>query len=229
MHRTRPEVFVIAGVRLYQEGLSEALRTAGDCALAGSARDGRAALERLRALDPPPRVVLLDVGVSEGPALVRRLRAAATEVKVVALAVGDNEADAIAWAEAGVDGLVSRDASLQELHDTIAAVDRGVSLCTPATVAALLRHVAATARQREHGAARASEQRAAPLTRREREIVGLIGEGLSNKEIGRRLHIELSTVKNHVHRVLEKLDVRGRRDAAAVLRDARPAATGREI
>jgi DNA-binding NarL/FixJ family response regulator len=220
--QTQPAVFVIACVRLFEEGIADALRRAGGYRVLGSARDGRAAVERLRAADDPrPEVVLLDVSIPEGPAFVRELDAAAPAAKIVALAIRDADADAIAWAEAGVAALVSREASLTELMNTIDAVTRGASLCTPETVAALLRRVAAAARERAAHESRASERRLAPLTRREREVVGLIGEGLSNKEIGTQLHIEVSTVKNHVHRVLGKLDVRRRDDAAALLRDAR--------
>ena len=207
---------IVASVRLYREGIADALRQAGRHAVLGTAGTGPAAIERLRALPAPPGLILLDVSVPEGPALVAALRDAAPGAKVIALAVRDGDGDAIAWAEAGVAALVSRDASLDELLRTIDAVGRGASLCSPETVAALLRRVAEAARERDRRAA-------VPLTRREREIVGLIDQGLSNKEIGSRLHIEVSTVKNHVHSVLEKLDVRRRDDAAAILRETRAA------
>ena len=95
---------------------------------------------------------------------------------------------------------------------------RGEAACSPRVAAALLRRVA------DRGArARRLDGEFAPLTSRERQIVALIDEGLSNKEIAARLCIELSTVKNHVHNLLEKLGARGRGEAAARVRMARDA------
>jgi len=118
----------------------------------------------------------------------------------------------IACAEAGVSGYVTREASLDELTGVVESVARGESPCSPRISALLLRRVAETAgRRTETDAARR-------LTRREAEIVGLIDEGLSNKQIAGRLSIELATVKNHVHSILEKLQVERRAEAAARVR-----------
>jgi DNA-binding NarL/FixJ family response regulator len=133
-------------------------------------------------------------------------------LKVIALGIDELESEVIRWAEAGIDGLVSRQASLEDLMATVDSVAQGETLCSPRMTAALLRHVGVLARER--GSSRATS----PLTAREREIAGLIDEGLSNKEIAQRLCIELATVKNHVHNLLEKLGVRRRGEAAAAWR-----------
>jgi two-component system, NarL family, nitrate/nitrite response regulator NarL len=180
--------------------------------LAGAAADVSRTItdcSRLR-----PDVVLLDGAGEDGVEAIEALVAAIPEVRVVALGVSESERDIIACAEAGVAGLVSRDASLPDLVATIERVEAGETLCSPRIAAILLRRLAALAAQR-------NDDPAAQLTVREQEILGLIDEGLSNKQIARRLYIELPTVKNHVHNILEKLHVHRRYEAAARMRAGR--------
>ena len=141
-------------------------------------------------------------------AAARTIRQATAGAGLVALAAPEDDGSVIACAEAGVAAFVARDATLDELVAATRAVARGeLPAHSPRIAAALLRRVADGARPPEHAVL-------APLTSRERQIVALIDEGLSNKEIAARLCIELSTVKNHVHNLLEKLGARGRAEAA---------------
>jgi len=107
---------------------------------------------------------------------------------------------------------VPRAASVEDLVAALESVGRGELLCSAQTAAALLRRVAALAAGRS-----APAQPLSNLTRREREIGGLLEAGLSNKDIAVQLGIEVATVKNHVHNVLEKLQVHRRGQAAARL------------
>jgi two-component system, NarL family, nitrate/nitrite response regulator NarL len=209
-------VLVVAGVRLYEEGLARVLDDDGRFRVAGTARTSANALALLRELDAPPEVLLLDIARPDGVSAVRAIRDEFPEVRVVALAVREVDEDIVGWAEAGVAGLVPLEASLEDLTATVESVVRGETLMAARTAAVLLERVAELARV---GAATAE---LAVLTPREREIATLIEEGLSNKEIAARLHIELPTVKNHVHHILGKLQVRRRSEAAAVLRGTLP-------
>jgi two-component system, NarL family, nitrate/nitrite response regulator NarL len=202
------EVFVLVGVRLYRDGIVDALRRDSRFRVVGSAPSVRLAREHLDGLTAPPHVSLVDLALDEGVNAVRALRQSWPAMSMVALAVREEDTDVIAWAEAGVAGIVSREASLAELLDAIAAAVKDEVLVSPAVAGALLRRVAALSG--EHGRAGGP-----PLTRREREIVRLIGHGLSNKEIALTLRIELATVKNHVHNILEKLGVDRRAKAVA--------------
>jgi two-component system, NarL family, nitrate/nitrite response regulator NarL len=204
----RTDVLVVAAVRMYEDGLAQVLGGDPRFRVVGSASTGRGALA---SLERPPAVVLLDLGIDEGLATLRELRRAWPETAVVALAVRDVHVDVVAWAEAGAAGIVPREASLSRLADVVESVAGGESLCSPRTAAALLRRVAALAEGEQAARLR-------PLTRREQEIARLIERGLSNKEIASRLTIELPTVKNHVHAILEKLSVNRRAEAGAVLR-----------
>lgn len=209
-------IFVVASVRLYEEGLARVLDADERFGVVGTARTFGDALTVLR-LAAPPDVVLLDIARPDGVSAVRAIRDEFPEARVVALAVRQVDEDIVGWAEAGVAGLVPLEASLDDLAATVESVVRGETLVPARTAAVLLERVAELARA---GAATAE---LTVLTPREREIAALIDEGLSNKEIAARLHIELPTVKNHVHHILGKLQVRRRSEAAAALRGALPA------
>jgi DNA-binding NarL/FixJ family response regulator len=109
-----------------------------------------------------------------------------------------------------------------ELGETVACVMRGELPCTPRLAATLFQRLALHASHRQ-------DDGALGLTAREREILTLIDGGLSNKEIAHRLNIEVATVKNHVHRILDKLHVKRRGEAAARIRGARSAERSRTL
>lgn len=154
-------------------------------------------------------VVLVDTRMPEGVESVRILATAAPQVRVVALGVPEVEHEVIGLAEAGASAYVTRDGSIEDLACVVESVERGEVLCSPGMAAGLFRRVATLARDR--GLDPIEER----LTARELDVLRLIEEGLSNKEIAAALSIELPTVKNHVHRILEKLKVHRRSEAAA--------------
>jgi two-component system, NarL family, nitrate/nitrite response regulator NarL len=208
-------VLVVADTRIYRDGLVDALAARGEIDVIGAACGGDEALELM--LVETPVVVLCDAASGSGPATVRTVSAGgSSRAYVVALGVVEDEHDIVALAEAGANGFVTRDASVDDLVRIVVRVAGGDAVCTPRIAAVLLGRVAALAAERPEGF-----QRDLPrLTARELEVVHLIGDGLSNKEIAGRLHVELSTVKNHVHNVLDKLQVRRRADAVARVRAA---------
>jgi two-component system nitrate/nitrite response regulator NarL len=198
---------IVAEVRLYRDGLRQILCRRDDIEIVLTAADGQAALPRLT--DAKPDVVLFDVRPAEAQQGLRELAAARSSFHVVALGVADDEDDIVMWAEAGVDGYVTSNNSVQEAINVILSVARDEMPCSPRAAAALLKHIAVLANERSD---------AVELTTRELQIVRLIERGLSNKEIGRQLCIELATVKNHVHNILAKLEVGSRREAVAHVR-----------
>jgi DNA-binding NarL/FixJ family response regulator len=203
-------VFIVASVRLYREGLATVLRQGGriDVEVAGEVR---------RFFDDPPcggaDVALLDMTVAGSLAAVRRVSSLGDAPRVVAVAVrDDDEHQLIACAEAGVHGYVTCDEPLDDLRQAVERAARGEAPCSPRVARALLLRVRSVAQSTE----REPSADVPRLTARELEIVALIAQGLSNKEIATRLTIERATVKNHVHNILGKLGVRDR--AAAVHR-----------
>ena len=201
-------VLVVSAVALYRDGIADALtrRVRMDwIRTAGSASE---ALE-VAANDDSASVVVLDMAMDGSAAVARKL---AGRVRVLAIAVPSREDDVITCAETGVAGFLTTEASLDELAAALVSVSRGEALCSPWTAGVLLRRVAALARARPRPAG------SAPLTARELEVVDLLDRGFSNKQIAQRLCIELPTVKNHVHHILDKLGVNRRGEVGAVIR-----------
>jgi len=198
-------------VRLYRDGIADALQQDRRFRVVGSAASLGAARQALETYTEAPDVTLVDVDLEEGVDAARTLRSAWPGTTIVALAVRENDEDVVSWVEAGASGLVSREATLADLLDGVEAAARGEVFVSQPVAAALIRRVASVAGER-------TVANGTLLTRREREIVRLIGDGLSNKEIARSLQIELATVKNHVHNVLEKLHVGSRTAAVAAAR-----------
>jgi two-component system nitrate/nitrite response regulator NarL len=194
-------VFVLARVRLYREGVTAMLMRREGIALVGAAESWAAAADDVRATRPD--IVLVDMAVEDGSEAIREIVAGASGAKVVALAVPESDHAVIAYAEAGVSGYVTRDESLENLVAAVESAAHGQVTCSPRVAAALLHRVTELSNPQAPDA----DSR---LTRREAEIAELLDEGLSNKEIAQRLCIELATVKNHIHSILEKLEVRSR-------------------
>ena len=136
-------------------------------------------------------------------------------VKAIVIGVPDREEDILTCIEQdGASGYLLMNSSLEDLVANIHAVMKGETLCSPRIAGLAFDRVSALARQGES----VPIGNGNGLTRRETEIVGLIEDGLSNKEIAARLHIEISTVKNHVHNILDKLQLHNRHSAASYMK-----------
>ena len=203
-------VFIITDVRLYCEGLSHALNRRDALVVLGAATPSEETMSRIAATSP--HVVLVDSSTVRRPGMVHRILSACPSSIVVAFGVSDDSTEVLECAEAGVSGYVLQSASLEELVRTLQSVQRGELPCSPRIAAIMFHHVATLAA--------GHDAPAFPLTAREQAIVGLIGRGLSNKEIATALCIEVATVKSHVHHILEKLGVRRRAAVVARLNSA---------
>jgi two-component system nitrate/nitrite response regulator NarL len=210
-------IIIVSDTRLYCEGLALSLARVDRIVVVGVADTVASALICIEEKDP--HVALLDFAMHDALELPRATTAAQMGVKVVAFSVPDTEEEVCECAEAGIAGYVTRNGSKEDLIAAVENAVRGEVVCSPRVVASLFRRLAAhvqTTRQRPPEAR---------LTDREQDIIALIDRGLSNKEIARQLKIGLATVKNHVHEILEKLQVRRRAAAAALLREAALART----
>jgi DNA-binding NarL/FixJ family response regulator len=202
-------LLVLAQARLYRDGFAEAMSRWDGFELAGAVASAHEA-EALLASEHGDDVVLIDQPLAAGLRTLEGILQVAPECKVIALASPEDEGEWLAWIEAGASGFVPRSASLAELRAVVDAAARGELLCSPRWAARLAQRLRGFSRH-------SSPDTSFVLTRREREIVTLIDQGLSNKEIAVRLVIELSTVKNHIRHIFEKLKVRRRAEAAACL------------
>jgi two-component system, NarL family, nitrate/nitrite response regulator NarL len=209
-----PSLLVVDDTCLSREGLAEQLRRKNWADEVFTADDARSALERIQ--ERTPDVVLLSLTCTDGLEILALLRGAAPAVRIIALAVSDDDDDEIlACAEAGVAGFVPRRGTIEDLALTVVGVVRGEPICPPTVTDTLLRLVSGLA------ARRSGLVDGTHITPREREVLVLIEQGMTNKQIAQRLGISVRTVKNHVHNLLEKLRVNRRGEAAARLRSAR--------
>lgn len=199
-------VLVVSDVLLYREGVARGLAQLGRMSIVDALSGGEAIakLETLRA-----DAILLDASAPEALAIARQLRALRPQVPIVGFGIG-SAATSVACAEAGLIGFVGRDGTLAELEQAIEQAMAGEVGCAPQLVAMLCRRVAALSGT--------TADLRPTLTRREREIAALAAEGLSNKEIAIELRIGPATVKNHIHNILEKLQIRRRGAIGAYFR-----------
>lgn len=194
-------VLVAGDIRLFREGLALHLAAQPGIEVAASAASRAELLEQMTLCEPD--VLLIDMAMPESLAALRDVANSASATRVVALSVPELEPAVLACAEAGIDGYVTRDGSLEDLVTAVHRAARGESLLPPAVAGRLLRRLSALA-------ARGADGAAEELTARELEIAQLVDRGLSNKRIAAQLCIELSTVKNHMHRILTKLHAQRR-------------------
>lgn len=199
-------VLIVASIRLYREGLALLFSRRPEFRVIAPACGREEIGTQLTA--SLPDIVLLDLAIHDSGAIVREVKRLAPDVPIVALGLSDSEQDVMSCIEAGVAGFVSREDSFDDLVRAIESAARGELQCTPQLAGSLLRRIAALASARP---AHPSEER---LTVRERQIVRLIEQNLTNKEIATHLGIEVATVKNHVHNLLEKLNLQRRSDVA---------------
>lgn len=205
-------VFIVASMRILEDTLRNAITGQASFTVVGTAASAPAALLMIQDLDRPPDIVLVDVSASQSIDTTRLLAAGLPAVRIVCVGLCEDPGEVIHWAEAGVAGFVPSRATLDDLLHVVGSVAEGESPCSPRIAATLLRRVASLAGEPQRKASFAT------LTVRERQVAWLVSEGLSNKEISRRLQIQLGTVKNHVHSVIRKLGATGRGQAAAMLR-----------
>lgn len=204
------QVVVVCGVRLYREGLAQVLQEDGRLQVVGMAAQADVAVEMVQ--EPPPDAVLIDTALPGVLDAVATMVKQVPQTKVLALGLSESHSDILALAEAGVAGYVRREGSLEDLIEAVQSAVRDELRCSRRIAAALLHRVSMLARRPDPGL------RPVRLTAREREVTALLEEGLTNKEIGSRLIIEVATVKNHVHNILEKLDAHSRGEAVAKVR-----------
>jgi DNA-binding NarL/FixJ family response regulator len=205
-----PTVAVLSDVALIRDGLSAQLAREKRVLLVGAGAPN----ESLPKGDAgeEPLVAILDFGSSAARGCVERLRADHRRLRIVGIAIGKSTTTLSGWAEAGVCGFVEDDGTVDDVVRAILLVARGDFCCSPRAAAAIIAGLIARDRRPLPAEVRAR------LTCREAEILLDLERGATNKEIARRLGISGATVKNHVHRVLEKLEVNRRAQAAALLR-----------
>lgn len=211
MENVEIRIVILHGNRLVRESLALVLAQQDGISVVGVAAGFDQVDRELTSVQPDLFVLDLEGPGRGGLANARRIRAISSKAKILVINVPDTEADVLACIEmGGASGYLLQDASVENLLSNVRAVVAGEALCSPRIASLAFSRISALACQNRPF----HSDNMAHLTRREVEIVALIEDGLSNKEIAASLNIEVQTVKNHVHNILDKLKVDGRREAA---------------
>jgi DNA-binding NarL/FixJ family response regulator len=207
-------VAILDDNRLLRDGLSAMLNTLPDMRVVASMAAHSSSLA-----DTPAHVLLLDVGLLDQESLrvAIALRAEMPDTKIIVMDLMPVHEEIIDFVNAGVSGFVLKDATLDEFVATIRSVASGHKVLPPRMTESLFSQIVNDAGG-HRGDTKEDVLEHVRMTRREREVVELIGEGLSNKEIAQRLNIAAHTVKSHVRNVMEKLALHTRLQIAAYSR-----------
>ncbi|MEJ2864946.1 response regulator transcription factor [Actinomycetospora flava] len=204
-------VLLVDDQALFREALATLLGVRDDVVVVGEAGDGEEALRRVAEL--APEVVLMDLRmpVLDGVGATRRLHVEHPEVRVIALTTFDDDEDVFAALRAGAVGYLLKDVPSARLVEAVLTAAAGGSVLDPSVAAKV---VARVARLPAESPTPRAQPLVVPLSEREVDVLRLLADGRSNREIAGTLHLAEGTVKNHVTNVLGKLGARDRTQAA---------------
>jgi DNA-binding NarL/FixJ family response regulator len=212
----RLRILLVDDQPLFRRALATLISAQFDMTVVGEGENGRDALDKVRALQPD--LVVMDVNMpgASGVDGVRAIRQAGFATPIVMLTVSEDDDDLFESIKAGASGYLLKNVRPEQLFEDLRGVMRGEAPIAPGVATKLLEALR-TGGIPARGAALAASAPASDniLTRRESEILQLVADGLSNKEIANQLTITEGTVKNHVHNALEKLHLTNRVQAAA--------------
>ncbi len=204
-------IVVVEDEPLLRAGLRELLGAVDDLRVVGDAKNGHEALDVLAATHPDVALVDIVMPVLDGIELTRRITSEEGGPRVLLLTTFGSEEHLIEGLRAGASGFLLKSASPEQVIDAVRTVAAGDSVVAPSMTRSLIeRAVVAYWPKKE----------LPPLSPRELDVLGLMARGRSDKAIARALDVAIPTVKSHVHRVLSKLGVDSRTQAALVARDA---------
>ncbi len=209
---TPVRVLLVDDQALFREALATLLATHDGIDVVGEAGNGEEALGQVAALAPDVVLMDLRMPVLDGVSATRRLRGDHPGVQVIALTTFDDDEDVFAALRAGAVGYLLKDVSSARLIEAVLAAARGESVLQPSVAAKVVARFAQLSEPRP-------QPLVVPLSEREQDVLRLLADGRSNREIAAKLFLAEGTVKNHVTNLLGKLGARDRTQAALRARD----------
>lgn len=203
-------LLLIEDNRLLRDGIFSILKPHKDFLIIAASGDGKKNLLKIKQLKP--NVVLLDLGLRSQNSLhvVEVVKEEFPLAKIIVMDLAPVQADILQYVKAGAKGFILKDASLNDFLITIRTVHEGATVLPPLLVDSLFSQIV------DHAVREGKTElkKAVQMTKREREVIGLLSEGMSNKEIGQRIRISTYTVKSHIHNIMEKLALHTRLEIA---------------
>ena len=207
----RIKILLIEDNRILRDGIKALINAQPDLTVVVASGGNHDTLVQIRSTRP--QVVLMDLGLrnENGLRLVAMLAKELPQTRVIGMGLIPSQLDIIEFVEAGAAGFILKDATIEEVLGTIRSVARGMRVLPPPLTESLFTHVIEQALRKGKG--RLLD--AVRMTKREREIIVLIAEGMSNKDIAQQLNLSTYTVKSHVHNILEKMALHSRLQIAS--------------
>jgi two-component system nitrate/nitrite response regulator NarL len=203
-------LLLIEDNKLLRDGILSILKPHKDIIIIAASGDKKNTFLKIQELKPD--VVLLDLGLRSQNSLhiVEMVRKEFADAKVIIMDLAPVHADILQYVEAGANGFILKDASLNDFLITIRTVADGATVLPPILVDSLFTQIIEHAVK--EGKPKLNE--AVKMTKREREVITFLSDGLSNKEISLKMHVSTYTVKSHIHNIMEKLALHTRLEIA---------------
>jgi len=203
-------LLLIEDNRLLRDGIYSILKPQKDIVIIAASADAKNSLVKIRELKP--NIVLLDLGLRSQNSLqvVEVVRKDFPMAKIIVMDLAPVQADILQFVKAGANGFILKDASLKDFLITIRSVSEGATVLPPLLIDSLFSQIIDHAVKEGKSKIKESVQ----MTKREKEVIGLLSDGMSNKEIGQNIHISTYTVKSHIHNIMEKLALHTRLEIA---------------
>lgn len=203
-------VLLIEDNRLLRDGILAILKPHKDIVIVAASGDSKNTYIKIQKLKP--NVILLDLGLRNQNSLhvVETVKREFPGAKIIVMDLAPVQADILQYVKAGANGFILKDASLNDFLITIRTVAEGANVLPPLLIDSLFSQIV------DHAVKEGKTQlkESVRMTNREREVIGFLGEGMSNKEIGQKIHISTYTVKSHIHNIMEKLALHTRLEIA---------------
>lgn len=208
----RIDVFLLAENRLLREALARVLDNKNDIRVVAAVAFDSGVIERI--IELCPQILALDSSVFAriGLDIVPPVRKSLPDIKTLLVGMDSDKETFLRCVRAGISGYVLKEASASEVASAVRSVAYDGAVCPPKFCAALFDEIASPCAQMYRGKSQLG------LTRREQQLVKMIGQGLNNKEIANQLNLSEQTIKNHIHRMLRKLGASDRLTAVEVCR-----------
>ena len=200
-------ILLIEDNRLLRDGITAMLKKQPDMHVVGTAGNGEIILNMIGELKPD--IILLDLGLRNQNSLqvVKLSKQHYPTTKIITMDLVPLQADIFEFVQAGVSGFILKDANVADFFKTIRSVYEGTDVLQSQLTGSLFSQIV---EQAVNGANQTVIDKSIRMTKRERQVIELIADGLANKEIAQKLHLSTYTVKSHVHNILEKLTLNTR-------------------
>jgi DNA-binding NarL/FixJ family response regulator len=203
-------LLIVEDNRLLRDGIIAMLLNQRDIKIIAASGNNRNTISKIRQLKP--NIILLDLGLRNQNSLtvVEIVKKDFPNAKIIVMDLAPVPGDISMFLKAGASGFILKDATSDNFLETIRSVAEGTNVLPPNLTDSLFSKIV------EHAvkAGKIKLKKVVRMTKREREVVGLISNGLSNKEIGKKLHVSTFTVKSHIHNIMEKLALHTRLEVA---------------